>query len=559
MAGPSLPTSYSQALDGIERGPSVGSCGTAAFFGKAIEVTDIATDPLWDDFRGLALPLGLRACWSSPIKARDGRTIGTFAFYFREPRGSNALERLIVDRCTHLCSILIENDTARKLIHDQAFVDSLSGLPNRAEFDIQLSLQIASDQPFALLFADLDHLKVVNDTLGHAAGDKLIGIVAGRLSTALPEASAFRLGGDEFALIVRGCVSDTELGVAANIVIQSVNLPVDYDGITITPSVTIGAVLANAKSVDKRALYQNADFALYHAKEVGRGSFVRFREGMRTTMTQRLNAIAQVEEALSQNRVVAYYQPLVRIDTAEIIGLEALARISDHAGNVIAAAEFGSALTDPRLASGLTAAMIQQVARDIRSWLNLGIPFQHVGFNVTTADLQRGDLEAKLADAFAQYAVPLKHLILEVNEAVLMNDDRVAREIKCLRARGMKVALDDFGTGYASLTHLLQFPVDIIKIDKSFVDRIDNDAPGAVIVKALIEIAKQLDIKVVAEGIETIEQADRLNAMGCLLGQGYLYSRPVPASVATGLLTRFAQRQANSRHVETSKRKATGG
>jgi EAL domain-containing protein (putative c-di-GMP-specific phosphodiesterase class I) len=293
---------------------------------------------------------------------------------------------------------------------------------------------------------------------------------------------------------------------------------------------------------DKSTLYQNADFALYHAKEVDRGGFVQFRQGMRTTMTHRLRSITQLDEALSDGRVLPYYQPVVRIDTGEIIGLEALARIRDRDGGVLAAAEFKGALSDPRLAYLLTSQMLALCAADIRHWLSLGLPVHHVGFNITTADLQKGDLAHRIVNALSNAGVPAKHLILEVNEAVYVNDDVVSQEIKSLRESGMRVALDDFGTGYASLTHLLEFPVDIIKIDKSFIDKIVDDRSSAVIVQSLLDIARQLDMRVVAEGIQTKDQAAKLLDMGCVLGQGYHYAPPASAEITIEMLAKFSQR-----------------
>ena len=542
MAAPSLPQSYSDALEGLLIGPEVGSCGTAAFKGEAVEVRDIEHDPLWSDFKELALPLGLRACWSSPIKARDGRVVGTFAFYYREARGPNDNEKQIVARCTHLCAILIESQEYRKRAHRLAFIDALTNLPNRAHFDLRLGEIVSLQCRFALLFADLDHLKIVNDTLGHGTGDELIRIVAKRLEAVASDIEVFRLGGDEFAFILRSCENEKEMAETAQSLINATNSPIEYSGMTLSPSITVGGVFRNNDATEKDTIYQNADFALYHAKEVNRGGFVPFLPGMRTTITHRLGTIAQLGEALSDRRVLPHYQPIVRLDSGEIVGLEALARIKARDDTVLSASEFQTALTDPRLAYQLTSQMLDQVAFDIRHWLDLGIPIQHVGFNVTTADLQKGDLERRITEAFSANGVPLKHLILEVNEAVFVNDDLVANEIKSLRARGMRVALDDFGTGYASLTHLLKFPVDIIKIDKSFVDQIASDKSSAVIVQSLLDIARQLDMRVVAEGVETKDQLDILMGMGCLLGQGYHFSPPTSAAMTVDLLRNFAQR-----------------
>ncbi len=543
LAAPSLPAHYSAAIDGLLIGPKAGSCGTAAFRGEAVEVRDIEHDELWADFKSLALPLGLRACWSTPIKARDGRVVGTFAFYFREARAPSDHERQIVAHCTHLCAVLIENHEFRSRAHEQAFGDAMSGLPNRAAFDVRLAAMTEAQRPFALLFADLDHLKRVNDTLGHAAGDEMIRIAAKRLSSVDPDIELFRLGGDEFAFIARQCASECSMVNIARALIDAVSRPIDYQGTTLSPSLTAGGVFQGADGVDKNTLYQNADFALHHAKEVNRGGFVPFHEGMRTTITQRLHAIAEVDAALAEDRIVPYYQPVVHFATAEILGLEALARIKTRDGGLMAAAEFQSALSDPRLAHALTTRMLGKVAADIRHWLDLGLRLHNVGFNITTVDLQKGDLEQRVMDAFGSSELVLKHLVLEVNEAVFVNDETVAKEIRYLRGKGMRVALDDFGTGFASLTHLLQFPVDFIKIDRSFIDKIVDQPSSAVIVQALLDIASKLGMGIVAEGVETREQSEKLIKMGCRAAQGYYFARPASASVTAELLRNFTRRR----------------
>ncbi|MEX0405144.1 EAL domain-containing protein [Aquibium sp. LZ166] len=545
LAGPSLPAHYTIAIEGLRIGPYVGSCGTAAYFGMAVEAIDIATDRRWEDFKALALPMGLRACWSSPIKARDGRIIGTFAFYFRTPRGPSDLEHEVVRRCSQLCAIAIEHDEIARRMHEMAYADLLSGLPNRASFLRRVGHLSKSDtRPFALLLIDLDHLKEVNDTLGHAGGDALIRTVAERLRQAGPAVEPHRLGGDEFAVLLPGCGTEAEMSEAARGLIELLRHPFAFDGQSISPFVTIGGALFEGAGHDAETLCQNADFALYHGKAENRGSFVQFQPAMRTGATQRIQSIRDLDEALSDGRVFSAYQPIVRIDTGEIIGLEALARMRRQDGRILAAGEFQDAMTDARIASRLTDHMLREVAADVRRWLDMGIPFQHVGVNVTGTDFRAGCLDERIEEAFAAADVPLRHVILEVNENVYMggSDNRVARAAERLRSKGMRIALDDFGTGHASLTHLLDFPVDIIKIDKSFVDRIVADRPSLAIVQALVEVARKLDMRIVAEGIETAEQADRLLSLGCVLGQGYRYSRPVHASVTTDLLLRFAQR-----------------
>ncbi|GLK81464.1 bifunctional diguanylate cyclase/phosphodiesterase [Methylopila turkensis] len=544
LASPSLPSDVSRAFDGVAIGPRKGSCGTAAFRGEAVEVQDIASDPLWADYKSLVLPLGLLACWSSPIFAADGRVRGTFAFYYRANRSPNELEREIVRMCAHLCAIALKNedDRARNLF--LACNDVLTGLPNRAGFDAMIGQRLAPGQAaFGLLLIDIDHLKSVNDTMGHGTGDALIRGVAKRIEEAARPGRACRLSGDEFAVLIDGAGDDAGLRACAERIIEAVRAPIACGEHRLGTYVTIGGVVAGEDGRDAETLRQNADFALYHAKETNRGGFVPFEQGLRTAITRRLRTIADVDAALGERRILANYQPIVRLDTAQIVGLEALARMKSREGVIVDANVFAAAMSDSRLAYGLTGRMLSEVARDVRSWLDAGIPFQHVGVNVTTGDFQKGDLEQRILDAFEFEGVPLRHVILEVNESVFMGgaDKMVARAVEKLRARGLLVALDDFGTGFASLTHLMDFPVDIIKIDKSFVDGITRDGPGSAIVGAIIDIAAKMNIRIVAEGIETAEQADRLRSMGCVLGQGYHYARPASAAVTTDLLTRFAQ------------------
>jgi diguanylate cyclase (GGDEF)-like protein len=544
LAAPSLPLAYSSAIDGLSSGPSAGSCGTAAFRNAPVVVTDIDNDPLWDDYRGLARPLGLRACWSSPIQSRDGRVVATFAFYFRTPRAPNPLERSIVETCLHLCAIAIEHEQVRERNYRLAYFDALTGLPNRGHFNELLVRHIGMEEPFGLLLVDIDHLKVVNDTVGHVFGDLLIRTVAERIAGADPSLIACRLGGDEFAVLVTDCNDEATLKGAATRMLAAVRGHVQAGEQTLDPHITIGGALFGPDGVDGASLSQNADFALYHAKEIRRGGYVRFSPGLRTSMLERASMVRSVDSALSEHRMLAHYQPIVRLDTAEIVGLEALARMQMPDGRIASAGEFHAALADPRIAWQLTGQMLAQVASDIRKWLDMGMPFQHVGINVTTGDFQRGDLERRIVDTFERASVPLRHVILEVNESVFMggSDQMVPRAVGALRKKGLLVALDDFGTGFASLTHLLSFPVDIIKIDKSFVDRIGTGGPSDVVVGSIIDIARKLDMKIVAEGIEMSEQAEALRDLGCLLGQGYLFARPGSADDTTRLLSMFAQR-----------------
>ncbi|MBC9030821.1 EAL domain-containing protein [Sphingomonas sp. JC676] len=549
LSAPSLPADYSAALDGIAIGPDVGSCGTSAYLRTPVAVTDIANDAKWAEFKHHASQLGLKACWSSPIFGANGTVLGTFAFYYRERRGPTDVEREVVATCTHLCAIAMERHD-RALEHERkANIDELTGLLNRASFNRALA-SLPCDVPaaWAIMVLDLDNLKVTNDTFGHHVGDALLREVASRLAINAVPAKAFRIGGDEFAVILQAPEALRDIFGTAQELLDCLVEPALCAGHLIAPQATIGgAVLAHGDATPD-SVRQNADFALYHAKETGRGGFVRYWPGIGTAITKRLTAIRDLGAALREDRVEAYYQPIVRLDTREIVGVEALCRIITPAGDVIPAAAFSDATSDAQIACALTECMLGRIVADLRNWLDLGIPIQHVGLNVSYADVHRGKLGGQLSAAFAAADVPLKHLIVEITENVYMGrrDHVIAREIKAMRALGLRVALDDFGTGFASLTHLLTVPVDILKIDKSFVDNLSPGTPSSVIVEGLQGIANKLGIRVVAEGIETESQAAQLAAFGCLLGQGYLFSPAVDRDAMTDFLLRLAQPSAET-------------
>lgn len=544
LAAPSLPQSYCAALDGVSIGPDVGSCGTAAWRGVPVTVTDIGNDPLWADFKHLALGIGLRACWSSPIFSSTGTVVGTFAFYYRTCRGPSDFERRLVDTCVDLCALAIEHERNRERDFRLAHIDPLTGLPNRIYFDRIVERRVADGEPLGLLYFDIDHLRRVNESHGHEGGDSLLRAVVANVLSCGEGLQLCRLDGDQFAVLVSGCDDHAALAHAARRLLNATGGLLDLGEGSVGVHITLGGAVLGEDGVTARDLCQNAECALAQAKKTHRGSYLRFTPQLRAAVFKRSAIVRQADRAIEEGRVLAHYQPIVRLDSGQIVGLEALARIALPDGRVATAGEFHEAFEDPRLAYDLTGCMLAQVARDVRNWLDAGMPFEHVGINVTTGDFQRGDLAERITDIFTAAGVPLTHLVLEVNEAVLMDgkDPLVPQSIEALRQQGLLVALDDFGTGFASLTHLLDFPVDIIKIDRSFVEKLGHHLPSDVLVGAIYDIARQLDMRVVAEGIERPDQVDNLRRLGGALGQGFLFSRPVSAAETTRLLDLFAQR-----------------
>ncbi|WP_084580910.1 putative bifunctional diguanylate cyclase/phosphodiesterase [Sphingomonas azotifigens] len=537
VAGPSFPEHYLHALDGMMIGPRVGSCGAAAYHGEPHASTDIETDPNWARYLDLTRPLELRACWSNPIKNGRGEVTGVVAFYYRVPRGPTPLERRIIRVCLHLCSIAIEQDIWRAKQVRRAQLDGLTGLPNRAAFATSLSdLDCSEPGGWGLILVDLDNLKIVNDTFGHVAGDALITHAARRLAeTAAPD-RAYRLGGDEFAVLLQSPEALADPAEKARRLLDAIAQPVSEEDRNLLPRATAGgALIGEGETAEQVRL--NADLALYHAKETARGTFVRYWPGIATRMAKRLEAIHSVERALAEDRLLPFYQPILDLRSGELVGFEALCRM--RAGDrIISAAEFFEATTDGKVAGAITDRMLERVAADLRRWCDFGIAPRHVGMNFSSSDFHGGRLRELIPETLARHGVPLHHLTLEITETVYLGqgDTVVADTLRWFRSQGLMVALDDFGTGYASLTHLLTMPVDYIKIDKSFTDQLLQNSASRAIVEGVLHIAQELDMGVIAEGVETESQAELLRSIGCAYGQGHLFSPAIDAARATEML-----------------------
>lgn len=535
LAGPSLPLDYTSAIDGINIGYGVGSCGTAAHIGEPVVVEDIDAHPYWQPYKHLALPIGLKACWSTPIIGA-GKVLGTFAFYYRVSRGPSREEEDVVEACVHLCAIAIERDQRIAERRRLAETDNLTGLANRSRFNETINEVARRGSDWALMLIDLDNLKMVNDTFGHSAGDDLIRIVAQRLKELAPANMTFRLGGDEFAVIVP-CLEMTKPAELAELLIDRIKEPADCGGHLIYPAATLGGAKAGTERSPQQ-VRQNADYALYHAKERARGRYLEYAPGLGTSIVQRFRAVQEVDRALRDDRIDAHYQPVIELATGRIMGFESLCRMQAEDGSVVPAAHFHEAMKDAHVAIEITERMLERVAAAAVEWQGEGLVFSRIGLNLSAADFHRGGLTRRITDTLEKVGIGPTAIVAEVTESVYLaqKDTVISEEIQAMREAGIRVALDDFGTGFASLTHLLTVPVDIIKIDKCFVRRLSDVGGGGVITKGLLEIARGLGIWVVAEGIEEQVQAEHLLSLECRAGQGYYFSRAVDRHQTAAML-----------------------
>jgi len=530
LSAPTMPPSYGEALDGLAIGPEVGCCGRAACIGKPVVTQDIAGDARWAEFKDGALALGLQSCWSNPIFGEDGRIIGTFALYSPDKRGPSESELEIVDVCTRLCSIALERHERVLERERRANVDQLTCLGNRAAFNAAMEqLDCSCPGGWAILIVDLDNLKLVNDGFGHHAGDRLIEVAAGRMKAAAAPDQVFRIGGDEFAILVQEPASLGDLDGFATAVLEKLAEPLDFNGHTMPSQATIGGAVVRQGDRSPETVRRNADFALYHAKETGRGGFVRYWPGIDTRITHRIAAIRDVDAALQEGRIMAHYQPIVRLDTGRIVALEALCRLQMSSGGTLAAMAFREAMADIHIANEITRRMLEVVAHDIRAWQEMQIPIDHVGINVSLADFRGGQLEQQIALAHALHGLPLNNLVIEVSEStcLALRDQPLAETLEGLRKEGVRIALDNFGTGGGMLMPLESLPIDMVKIDGSLVGLPGRRNGSLAVIGGLLHAARELGIMVVAEGIENKEQAAQLAGFGCCMGQGYAFYRPL--------------------------------
>jgi diguanylate cyclase (GGDEF)-like protein/PAS domain S-box-containing protein len=679
-AAPNLPAFYCEAIDGVAIGPKVGSCGTAAFRRERVCVSDIATDPLWSEFTGLAREAKLGACWSTPILATNGRLLGTFALYDRHVREYWDDVSDLVDLATHLaaiaierahtgeaardsearyrdlfenanepiatvtmdeqitevnlafermlgytrdeligtnlatytttagseesrrattrklsgessgttfeqefickdghCAILevssrvIEEDgrpvgvqgicrdvTARKkaeiellrlseLNRHQAMHDSLTGLPNRASFRerVEHAIDVAGQRgsELAVLLMDLDRFKEINDTLGHHYGDQLLIELALRLGSVLRASdSVARLGGDEFGILVTQITeSANDLEQTLEKIRAALEHPFQVDGLPLHVEASIGVARYPEHGRDVDLLLQRADVAMYLAKDSGTPHAIYTAE-LDHHDTASLTLLAELPRALRNRELALQYQPKLDVHTGKLAGIEALVRWQHPSRGLIPPGDFVPAAEKTGLIQPLTRYVLDEALGQLARWLLLGHEIT-VAVNLSMRNLHDPTLPRQVAELLGKWGLAGECLTLEITESAIVSDPSGTKDIiRQLRELGVGISIDDFGTGYTSLAYLARLPITQLKIDRSFVMNMDNDAGDAAIVRSIITLGHDLDLEVVAEGVETLVIYDQLARLGCDTIQGYWLSRPLPPAELDEWLGRVAAR-----------------
>ncbi len=470
---------------------------------------------------------------SSPIHDRLGRVTGAvMVFHDVSPAREQAL------RMAYL-----------------AAHDSLTDLPNRTLFrdrlDQAIALAVRNNLKLGVLYLDMDHFKRVNDSLGHAIGDRLLQSIAQRLLECVRQSDTVsRQGGDEFVVLLPQLNNENDAAVIAEKILNALSRPHQIDAHQLHLTVSIGIATYPEQGATGDMLIKHADMAMYHAKKSGHGTFQFFQPTMTMHVVERQSFETDLRRALLQKEFALYYQPVIQLDTGELTSAEALLRWHHPLRGTVFPGQFIQIAEMSGLIIPIGQWVFREVCRQARAWLDSGLEPMRIAINISAAELRAQNFVENVRDILRETDVDPNFLELELTETFLMKDcEFTVSTLQALREMGMHLTLDDFGTGYSSLSHLRRFPIKTLKIDYSFVRNLTSDANDASIVRAVINMGKSLNLRVVAEGVETQEQLNFLKYLGCLEGQGYFFNRPLSADAFTELLTSATDSQVVSIHA----------
>jgi diguanylate cyclase (GGDEF)-like protein/PAS domain S-box-containing protein len=428
----------------------------------------------------------------------------------------------------------------KKLTH-QSLHDALTGLPNRdfLRHRMERAAATAGDDEHSVLFLDCDDFKRVNDTFGHAAGDRYLVEVSGRVVASVrPEDTVARLGGDEFAILLESTGVEGA-AIAAQRIVGALCPPIIIEGKAVHPSASIGLASGKLDAVHPETLLADADLAMYFAKRAGKGGYRVFADEMRTQLVDRLELGEDLRQAVESAALEVEYQPIVDLSTGRIVGAEALARWHHASRGWVGPNIFIPLAEELGLVERIDQGVLREACTVGRSWIDDGLHDFRMAVNLSGSDLDQPDLVAQIARVLHETTFPAGLLEIELTEGVAINKSGGGQDIlDALKSLGVHLSIDDFGTGYSALSRLRSLPFDRLKVDKAFVDDIDRVHRGAMLVDTIIDMAHVLRLDVVAEGVETTSQLDYLRERGCQFAQGYLFGRPMAPAALTTLLKR---------------------
>jgi diguanylate cyclase (GGDEF)-like protein/PAS domain S-box-containing protein len=523
--------------------------------GAALDSGTHAIVPDWERETRHTMPPVLRAlsAASSLAVVIDGKSgpFGVLDVHATEAHRFSAKDLPFVQAAANVLADAIERHAADQALRYRVLHDSLTGLPNRLSFVDALGESLGkaaiSGSPVGILFLDLDHFKLINDSLGHHAGDALLRAVAPRLRAHLrPGDVVARFGGDEFGILIDRLADEGEAVAIADRVAAAFTQPFSIDGVDHFVSASIGVAVSRAseeRMVNAELLIRDADAAMYRAKEGGRARVVLFDAEMRAGAVRRLEVERELRHALDRDELALFYQPVVNLHSGEITGLEALVRWRHPERGVLDPSEFVSIAEDSGLIEPIGRWVQERACRQALEWHQLrpdSRPFD-VAVNLSARQVAHRDLAGTVQEILARTGLDPVHLRLEITESVLVEESTTASaSLEALNELGVRLVLDDFGTGYSSLAYLNRFPFHALKIDRSFVDALGIEQEATAIVEAVIGMARALSLEVIAEGVESEVQLAELQRLGCDYGQGHLFQAAMPEREVSRLIAEGA-------------------
>ena len=549
------------ATEGLCLASGVGLPGRVLATGAPVWIADITVDSNFARIHS-AYQAGLKAAFAFPVMS-GGEVVAVLEFFTdRSVPLDEPLQRLMSQVGTQLGRVIERQRAEDRLVY-RAFHDYLTELPNRAMFLERLGQAVERQniEPgyhFAVLFIDLDRFKVINDSLGHLAGDQLIAKVAARLLSSLrpeetgppagvkattqsltPPATLARLGGDEFTILLENIRTPDDASQVAQRIQDSLKRSFLLEGQEVYTTASIGIATSAVRYTSATDVLRDADLAMYRAKTQGKARHEVYNEEMHHSAMVRLKLETDLRRALLNHEFVVHYQPIVSLKTREVAGFEALVRWQKSPTELVYPGDFISVTEDTGLIVFLGMWVLRQACRTLRRWHTEfpRTPPLTVSVNVSGRQFNQPDLVHQIRQIIEETGVDPACVTLEITESVTMGDaEHAIRVLSQLREIGVRFSIDDFGTGYSSLSYLHRLPLDILKIDRSFIAAIDQGGENLSIVRTIMRLANDLGIDVVAEGTETLTQLDQLDALDCKFGQGYYFSRPVDASEIGELL-----------------------
>ncbi len=530
----SLEKDYCDAVNGIENGPHVGSCGTSTYTGKRVFVENIGTDPKWDKLRDIALRHGLHSCWSEPIKRSSGEVLGAFGMYKNHPALPSEEEKHSLKSAARLASIVMERDHDQQRIKELAYRDQLTGLPNRTHFYQNLEEIINTTnkhkQRFGLLYIDIDDFKGINDSLGHDIGDLYLKTISERLSKSCRDVDFIALlSGDEFCILARDIDDYYAIVGIAHSPLDVISQPVELSARKLMPACSIGIAHYPDDGNNISELLKAADTALYEAKENGKNKYAFYKPELSRKVEYRFQIEQSLREAIDNQELSLMYQPKVDLLTGGIVGFEALSRWEHPQLGVIPPVDFIEIAEKIGMIKPLTEWALNTACQQAVDWKNAGFPVMNIAVNISPSHFLDESIVPLVKDIIRNTGIHPEDLELEVTENIVQIDPRNLAILKKLKSIGVKLAIDDFGTGYSSIASLKHLQVDFLKIDKCFIDDMLRDKDTQILVNTMINMGHQLGYGIIAEGVQSVEQYQKLKELGCERAQGYWFSKPLKA------------------------------